>query len=363
MISDSIPNASIAMASSNSKDFAKKKRANRSAKLKQCKLDARREQWLSQVKSKGGHKEEVSDRGSMVHFGSERGRQIEKLDIKPGMEEEIYGDGLLVHQYSDSESLPSNSPTSHSSSMLGSNDSGVNFSTSSRSNSSSSGRSSSSSSNGFYSGNMSEEDEVDVGDDGCLDDWEAVADALAATENKQPNEEYGSSSSMKNEKAVESSSQVDATIKPFGRVDASEMNGGSRGTDGLRAPVNCCAWKPDDAYRPQCLPNLSKQYSFPLNSERHIVRGSVWGQKNLGSIPTSCPICFEDFDGTDSSFLPCPCGFRLCLFCHKRILEEDGRCPGCRKQYESEPIEGEPTLDGGSLTVRLARSCSMITRS
>ncbi|KAG0498372.1 hypothetical protein HPP92_003063 [Vanilla planifolia] len=31
-----------------SRDFGKKKKGNRSAKLKQCKLDARREQWLSQ---------------------------------------------------------------------------------------------------------------------------------------------------------------------------------------------------------------------------------------------------------------------------------------------------------------------------
>lgn len=362
MISDSIPNASMAMASSNAKDLGKKKRANRSAKLKQCKLDARREQWLSQGKSKGGHKDEVSQGGSLVHLESERGREMEKLDIKPGGEEEIYGHGLSVHHFSDSESIPSNSPTSHSSSMLGSNGSGVNFSGSSRS-SCSSGRSSSSSCNDSFSGNMSEEDEVDVGDDGCLDDWEAVADALAATDNKQPTAESGSPS-KKNEIAAESGSDVDTAIKPFGTVDSSNSNGNtqSRGAS-LRAQVNCCAWRPDDAYRPQCLPNLSKQYSFPLNSERHLGRGSVWGCKNLGPIPTSCPICFEDFDGTDSSFLPCPCGFRLCLFCHKRIIEDDGRCPACRKQYEREPIEGEASLEGGSLTFRLARSCSMITRS
>ncbi|CAI9754620.1 unnamed protein product [Fraxinus pennsylvanica] len=53
----------------------------------------------------------------------------------------------------------------------------------------------------------------------------------------------------------------------------------------------------------------------------------------------------------------------LCLFCHKRILEEDGQCPGCRNQYDCEPVEGEATLDGGSLTFQLARSCSMISRS
>ncbi|PIN22645.1 MOT2 transcription factor [Handroanthus impetiginosus] len=368
MISDSIPNASVAMASSNPKDFAKKKRANRSAKLKQCKLDARREQWLSQVKNKGGCKVEVSGGGATgggppVHLENERGREIGKLEIKPRSEEEIYGDGSSMH--SDSESLVSNSPSSHTSSVLGSNDSGVNFTTSSRS-SSSSGRSTSSSSNGFCSGNMSEEDEGDVGDDDCLDDWEAVADALAATDNKQqeysPDTGYGSPPSEKHETA-ESGCQVDAARQLFTGIDISNGNPDRTGTATRRAPVNCCAWRPDDACRPQTLPSLSKQYSFPLNSERHIGRGSTWSRNNLGPIPKSCPICFEDLDGTDSSFLPCSCGFRLCLFCHKRILEEDGRCPGCRKQYEREPVEGEATFDGGSLTLRLARSCSMIARS
>nr|ABI34271.1 hypothetical protein LES1_20t00002 [Solanum lycopersicum] len=48
MVSDSIVNVAIPVASSNSRDFGKKKRANRTAKLKQSKRDARREQWLSQ---------------------------------------------------------------------------------------------------------------------------------------------------------------------------------------------------------------------------------------------------------------------------------------------------------------------------
>ncbi|KAL0385014.1 UNVERIFIED_CONTAM: hypothetical protein Sradi_2895700 [Sesamum radiatum] len=111
MISDSIPNASVAMASSNPKDFAKKKRANRLAKLKQCKLDARREQWLSQVKNKGGSKEEVNGGGvahrvPAVHLENERGRPVEKLEIKPRNGEEIYGDGSSMHHYSDSSPCP-----------------------------------------------------------------------------------------------------------------------------------------------------------------------------------------------------------------------------------------------------------------
>ena len=119
---------------------------------------------------------------------------------------------------------------------------------------------------------------------------------------------------------------------------------------------NSRAWRADDAFRPQSLPNLSKQHSMP-NPDR---RGVPWGR---APTPSSCPICCEDLDLTDTSFMPCLCGFRLCLFCHKRILEEDGRCPGCRKPYECEPVETEASVLGGSLTLRLARSCSMIERS
>ena len=56
----------------------------------------------------------------------------------------------------------------------------------------------------------------------------------------------------------------------------------------------------------------------------------------------TCPICTEDLDETDRSFIPCPCGYQLCLFCYKKIQEDKsgqagaGLCPGCRKPL-SEP--------------------------
>ncbi|GAV90945.1 hypothetical protein CFOL_v3_34345, partial [Cephalotus follicularis] len=43
--------------------------------------------------------------------------------------------------------------------------------------------------------------------------------------------------------------------------------------------------------------------------------------------------------------------FYLCLFYHKRILEDEGHCPGCRKPYEHEPVEVEASAHGGSLTI------------
>lgn len=362
MVSDSIVNVSIPVASSNPKDFAKKKRTNRSAKLKQCKLDARREQWLSQVKNKGS-KQELNGGGGACGQGmqvtNERDQLMEKLAIKPrGEAEENGGD---TNTYSDFDS-PSNSPTNHTSSVLEGNYSGTNFAggSSSRSSSSSSSSGGFSSSGGCCSVSMSEED--NEGEDDCLDDWEAVADALAATDKKQEqlNSSLDSAPEM-DDNVVHMSCQQEVSDRKVPAMDTSQQNPKGRGTV-PGSPVSFQAWRPDDEFRPQSLPNLSKQYTFPMNSGRHYRGGSVWGCKSV-SIPTSCPICCEDLDFTDTSFLPCPCGFRLCLFCHKKILEEDGRCPACRKQYKHDPVEGETTKDAGCLMFRAARSCSMISRS
>lgn len=110
--------------------------------------------------------------------------------------------------------------------------------------------------------------------------------------------------------------------------------------------ANDRAWRPDDVARPQTLP--------PALSQRPASRGllGVPGDLGLGNSwraphqlspaqwpapssaqPACCPICAEELDVTDSSFVPCQCGFRLCLFCHHRIAADDGRCPGCRRAY------------------------------
>ncbi|KAI4336076.1 hypothetical protein L6164_014651 [Bauhinia variegata] len=337
MVSDSTTTAPIPSAA-NTKNLGKKKRTTRSAKLKQCKFDARREQWLSQgiLKNKGCKDgQELDD----VHMPptperKESKRSLEKLEMRHRREE---NDGS-IQQDSDLESL-SNSLTSFNSSVLSGNDSGTNFTGSSSS--------SSSSSAGCWSGNITEEEE---GDDGCLDDWEAVADALAADDKHQ---NQSSESPPAHEVQMVSPCEI-TNGSNLGVQDSKPES--SRLVP--RASGNCRAWRPDDAFRPQSLPNLSKQYSLP-NPDRHY-GGVHWA---CTAVPSSCPICYEDLDVTDSSFLPCSCGFRLCLFCHKRILEEDGRCPGCRKSYECEPIETEASVHGGSLTFRLARACSMIERS
>lgn len=339
MVSDSIAAVPIPSAA-NTKNPGKKKRTNRSAKLKQYKIDARREQWLSQVsgsaKSKGC-KDGVDDDGGQALLSPSPAvkHSLEPLNTRRGGEED---DGLNHHD-SDAES-PTNCPAG----VLCGNDSGTNFTGSSSSGGSSS---SSSSSGGCCSGNITEEEEEEEeggdDDDGCLDDWEAMADALAADD--------------KRENPCPDSPPA---VLPCDGTNLGSPN--SNIGSGRMVPWgsgNNRAWRADDAFRPQSLPNLSKQHSMP-NPDRRCVGGVPWGRATM---PSSCPICCEDLDLTDSSFTPCLCGFRLCLFCHKRILEEDGRCPGCRKPYECEPVETEASVLGGSLTLRLARSCSMIERS
>ncbi|XP_042496716.1 uncharacterized protein LOC122075664 [Macadamia integrifolia] len=336
MVSDSVVNGSaIAI----SKDIGKKRRNNRTAKLKQCKLDARREQWLSQVKRKGC-KEESNGGGvsppSSLPQRDERKGSLENLETRSRREE---NEGSCLND-SDLESL-ANSPTR---SILGASDSRKDRP------GSSSCSSRSSNSSGCYSGSVSEEEK----EDGCLDDWEAVADALTADDKRQlPN----SVPPADPEVPVGSTATHEL---PSDKCEAENLKPDCQGTV-IRAAPNGRAWRPDDAFRPQSLPNLSKQRSFTMNAERHCGRGAVtWACHSINSPPSPCPICYEDLDLTDSSFLPCSCGFRLCLFCHKRILEADGRCPGCRKQYD--PSIGDTGVNGGALPIRLARSCSMGTR-
>lgn len=207
------------------------------------------------------------------------------------------------------------------------------------------GCSSSNASSGCYSGSASEVEE----DDGCLDDWEAVADALNVNDNQhKPISDSIDNFGNRIESditAVFSRNHETKLLEQESRKAVSESQG------------NCRAWRPDDAFRPQGLPTLSKQHTFPMH------RGSgaitlAW--QSINPEPPSCPICYEDLDITDSSFLPCLCGFRLCLFCHKRILEADGRCPGCRKLYAH--INGDMCFSEGVAPFQVPRSRSLSTR-
>lgn len=222
-------------------------------------------------------------------------RSLESLELRSkGADIE----GPIFHD-SDTDSLTSNSPICSQNNIMKDLRSGGSFS--------SSGSGSGSSS--WCSENVSEAEEDD-----CVDDWEAVADALTANE-KQSNP------------------NIEPPIEP--KTDGCQLACPKSPKKNFRVgsgpQENCRAWRHDDAFRPQSLPHILKKHTVDMKSSCGAI---TWAWQNIMSRPSLCPICYEDLDLTDSSFLPCPCGFHLCLFCHKRILEEDGRCPGCRKQYD-----------------------------
>ncbi|KAL1532793.1 RING-type E3 ubiquitin transferase [Salvia divinorum] len=57
-----------------------------------------------------------------------------------------------------------------------------------------------------------------------------------------------------------------------------------------------------------------------------------------------CPLCAEEMDWTDQQFMPCKCGYQICVWCWHHIIDmaekdaAEGRCPACRTIYEKEKI-------------------------
>ncbi|CAM6105449.1 unnamed protein product [Calypogeia fissa] len=168
------------------------------------------------------------------------------------------------------------------------------------------------------------------------DDWELAADALSVPGSSlikstiqlpEPSPERKEWMEQKG-KAPGFTNLQNGVLKPEYKFKAAGYGVKSRGAGGR-------AWRPDDLSRPPTLPPLAKQLSFQQESSPFVrsatqQRSNLWGPP---PVPAYCPICTEELDLTDSSFFPCSCGFRLCLFCHHRIVSDDGRCPGCRKIY------------------------------
>ncbi|THG14486.1 uncharacterized protein LOC114272416 [Camellia sinensis] len=331
---DSILNASLPALS---KDLGKKKRTNRLAKLKQSKLDVRREQCLSQGAVKNeACKADSNDRGrsppASLQMAYEGNRSKENIKLRS---REVDAEGSSFHE-SDMDSLMSSSVSS----SLGQHDSMKDLP----------GTSCSSASSMCFSRSVSEADE----DDGCLDDWEAVADALSADENQNLDLQAGLKTKivLADHELPKKNCGVNVI-----KIESKVMVPRSHSND-----LNCRAWCPDDALRPRGLPNLSKKHTLTMNSEWLCGHGTIArGWQSVLSQPSPCPICYEDLDVTDSSFLPCSCGFRLCLFCHKRILEADGRCPGCRKHYEQ--MAADVGFNGGVTSFCTGQPFSMSTKS
>eukprot|EP00250_Pteridium_aquilinum_P011045 c19801_g1_i1 orf=223-1479(+) len=355
-------------------ESGKKKRVQRAAKLKQCKMDARREQWLAQVSGKvnkldscassRSSSQDDRDDKELLLQSSPGDLDMGTLDPKEGLGNlqskqaaacssgdgvgEFWSEGQFLadnHQggllLDDTKQKPvchqqnaacSGGPIKHLDDREAERKPGelrrldVGGFTSMWS---TSDTSSSQSNSSQVSSSSDDENEVD--------DWEAVADALhvqASVEDAKPVEskaQYTAQSTSLNQKgvALSSSDMGKCILKPETKYRPGNCGSRTRADAGR-------AWRPDDVSRPPTLPRLSKQHSFPLQSGSSLwaaSHGNVWG---LPPPPSHCPICTEELDTTDSSFVPCSCGFRLCLFCHHRILVGDGRCPGCRKSYNSE---------------------------
>ncbi|PSC71085.1 RNA recognition motif isoform A [Micractinium conductrix] len=50
-----------------------------------------------------------------------------------------------------------------------------------------------------------------------------------------------------------------------------------------------------------------------------------------------CPLCINELDETEKAWLPCSCGYQLCLFCYDRLKTEfSNQCPNCRVEYDSD---------------------------
>jgi hypothetical protein len=59
-----------------------------------------------------------------------------------------------------------------------------------------------------------------------------------------------------------------------------------------------------------------------------------------------CPVCAEQMDDTDKALRPCPCGYRMCVWCFDRIKSEcTGKCPACRRSFKEAGSTAVATYD------------------
>ncbi|KAI5082241.1 hypothetical protein GOP47_0001984 [Adiantum capillus-veneris] len=345
------------------KDASKRKRVNR--KIKQCKLDARREQWLAQVTMskhcQDGHQESLSssgklDLGEIVHPENHDNLAYGSRDIQHCTSEKFDKTfsrshlHLLPPEHCGGEDWKHTSSPSGYGSCLSDC-----FGTEVSPKSTGSGSPKSKVKKvGIVHGQENRErfsNEINskdgtAGHIRCIfdrhadktnenghesenEDWEAAADALGlylSCENLRNANAREEGPEKKVSHDLSQASLTDCTIQ---RTAAS--------CEVISRSLSTKAWMPDDAHRPASLPNLSKQQSlpayFPGQNQQWV--GAQKALQDLISGPSLCPICAEELDNTDSSFEPCACGFQLCLFCHHRIASEDGRCPGCRRFYSS----------------------------
>lgn len=62
----------------------------------------------------------------------------------------------------------------------------------------------------------------------------------------------------------------------------------------------------------------------------------------------TCPLCLETLDITDRAMQYCQCGYQMCLWCWRQLMETSakdnmpGKCPNCRTVYDEQKITMQP---------------------
>ncbi|XP_024385448.1 uncharacterized protein [Physcomitrium patens] len=361
----------------NSKDASRRKRGNRSPKLKQCKLDARREQWLSQCsqerQGKAG-KQQQNDlshyRNCVHHPKAEDGEcmaqeracpsghsRSQSLGSIGSVSERTLTGSLVTHsrtsiiglinEVKDLKEVPArrNGVSCRSSQHFGDEelDEGIGHKQSLKYRRSSSDASKLRSNSSCASNSCTGSDSEDNDESHDVNDaWESAFDALHIQSSLYRSE--GSHKCPGSDRTLRSEGKEQHDRKQNGAYHYHTQHGQSKheykyknSSLGSRRGNGGRAWRSDDVSRPPTLPTLAERHKHPTHANNHHQgwgNGNKWG--NRPASPSYCPICTEELDMTDSSYMPCPCGFQLCLFCYHRIASDDGRCPGCRKAYNTD---------------------------
>jgi tetratricopeptide (TPR) repeat protein len=184
---------------------------------------------------------------------------------------------------------------------------------------------------------------------------QSVASTSSAKEAEVP-ADGPSSSALAKEQAAQPSVAAPPVPAPEPEVEVEEADEAETEADGesgieLEQP-SADAAAPHDLGRPGSN-GLSKRRSGAaggaesgrVRSENGTVRsattkttvsGSTWGSTEDEDTvqETDCPLCCEPFDATDLAFTPCPCGYKVCIWCYHRLKAEKDQCPACRQQYQ-----------------------------
>ncbi|VVA95292.1 unnamed protein product [Arabis nemorensis] len=319
MVVDSITDSELFHGSPISRDFVKKRKANWIWKLKQWKIDARKRGNLGEEGNGSRLVKSLRDKLSDRRTGSDPVSYLHqacRIDHEEGSFKFTKCDD--DDDETDLEVTSSMSASSPTSVLKNKDDSGSN---------------NSGEDDDCFCCSKQMVEEEEEGYDDAFDNWDGFKDAFNSFENE---DNKGSAAALHETKTEE-------VPKP--------------NTNQRRRKSSPAKLYHKDKYFKQ-KPSPEKAIQKNRRKKKKSDQQQDCDEKS------ECPICSEEMDATDLSFLPCPCGFQLCLFCHKQINENDGRCPACRKKYETSNNSGEVGFQQrGRGTIRLSPSFRGLDRA